>query len=289
MATYEWESVTLGQNPEIQKIVSAAAKASELLNTNVGLAKTGLQLAQAFLLGVLNPKIIILNAIADEIDNFVSDFRNTGFFILEVTPTGKEIIPKDADGNPIKLLLSAPAIAANYAAAAAAGQTAEFLQWTVNTLGIENYEVQGAANESYAVATGKALPLSARTENANDDVLATKDPLFGIYKFTPSQVIAQTIAAMDDQLDERRPQFSSSAEVGAVMIIVAYKDMTTNLPNIKTAIEALVSFFGGENGLFTKGFQKVGNLIAAATGQLEDPSKNNVTLTIEQVSGVKGT
>ena len=39
MATYEWESVTLGQNPEIQKIVSAAAKASELLNTNVGLAK----------------------------------------------------------------------------------------------------------------------------------------------------------------------------------------------------------------------------------------------------------
>ena len=103
MATqkYEWESVTLGQNPEIQKIVSAAAKASELLNTNVGLAKTGLQLAQAFLLGVLNPKIILLNAIADEIDNFVNDFRNTGFFILEVTPTGKEIIPKDADGNPI--------------------------------------------------------------------------------------------------------------------------------------------------------------------------------------------
>ena len=44
-----------------------------------------------------------------------------------------------------------------------------------------------------------------------------------------------------------------------------------------------------KNGLFTKGFQKVGNLIAAATGQLEDPSKNNVTLTIEQVSGVKGT
>ena len=76
MATYEWESVTLGQNPEIQKIVSAAAKASDLLNTNVALAKGGLELAQAFLLGVLNPKILILNAIADEIDNFVNDFRN---------------------------------------------------------------------------------------------------------------------------------------------------------------------------------------------------------------------
>jgi len=288
VANYEWESVTLGQNPEIQKIVSAAAKASELLTTNVGLAKTGLQLAQKFLLGVLNPKILILNAIADQIENFVADFKGTGFYILEVTPTGKEIIPKDADGNPIKLLLSAPAIATNYAAAAAAGQTAEFLQWTVDTLGIENYEVTGAPNASYAVSTGKALPLSARTENANDDTLATKDPLFGMYKFTPSQVIAQTIAAMDDQLDERRPQFSKSAEVGAVMIIVGYKDLSVNLPNIKTAIEALVSFFGGENGMFTKGFQKVGNLVTAATGQMENIEENNVTLTVEQVSGVLG-
>ena len=243
MATYEWESVTLGQNPEIQKIVSAAAKASELLNTNVKLAKTGLQLAQQFLLGVLNPKIILLNAIADEIDNFVEDFKGTGFYILEVTPTGKEIIPKDADGNPIKLLLSAPAIAVNAASAAALGQTAEFLQWTVNTLGIENYEVTGAPNASYAVSQGKALPLSARTENASDDTLATKDPLFGMYKFTPSQVIAQTIAAMDDKLDERRPQFTESAEVGAIMVIIGYADLTKNLPNIKTAIEALVSFF----------------------------------------------
>ena len=71
MANYEWESVTLGQNPEIQKIASAAAKASELVTTNIGLAKSGLQLAQVFLLATINPKVILLNAIADEIDNFV--------------------------------------------------------------------------------------------------------------------------------------------------------------------------------------------------------------------------
>ena len=286
---YEWESVTLGQNPEIQKIVSAAAKASELLTINVGLAKTGLELAQKFLLGVLNPKIILLNKIADEIDNFVSDFRNTGFYILEVTATGKEIIPKDADGNPIKLLLSAPAIAANYAAAAAVGQTAEFLQWTVNTLGIENYEVSGAPNQSYAVATGKALPLSERTENANDDTLATKDPLFGMYKFTPSQVIAQTIAAMDDKLDTRRPIFSPSAEVGAIMVIVAYKDLSLNLLNIKTAIGALISFFGGENGLFTAGFKKAFNIIGSIDDVFNGITDTDVTLTVEQISGVLGT
>ena len=66
MATYEWESVTLGQNAEIQKIVAEAARASDFVTTNIGLAKSGLQLAQAFLLGVLNPKVLILNAIADE-------------------------------------------------------------------------------------------------------------------------------------------------------------------------------------------------------------------------------
>ena len=117
--TYEWESVMTGQNPEIQKIVSAATKASQLLNTNIGLAKSGLQLAQSFLLGVLNQKILLLNAIADEIDNFVNDFRGTGFFVLEVTPNGKALIPTDADGNPIKLLLSRKiaAIATSYASA----------------------------------------------------------------------------------------------------------------------------------------------------------------------------
>ena len=91
MATYEWESVTLGQNPEIQKIVSAATKASQLLNTNIGLAKSGLQLAQSFLLGVLNPKILLLNAIADEIDNFVNDFRGTGFLFLRLPLMAKHL------------------------------------------------------------------------------------------------------------------------------------------------------------------------------------------------------
>ena len=103
MANYEWESVTLGQNPEIQKIVGAAAKASDLVTTNIGLAKTGLQLAQAFLIGIINPKVILLNAIADEIDNFVDDFRGTGFYVLEVVPTGMEVIPRTLTFEPVKM------------------------------------------------------------------------------------------------------------------------------------------------------------------------------------------
>ena len=74
MASYEWEQFTIGQNQTIQDIVAAASKASELLTTNMAIAKTGLQLASAFLMGVVNPKVLLLNAIADEVDKFTADF-----------------------------------------------------------------------------------------------------------------------------------------------------------------------------------------------------------------------
>jgi len=97
LASYEWEQFTIGQNKTIQDIVAAASKASELLNANMALAKTGLQIASAFLMGVVNPKVLLLNAIADEVDKFTADFQGTGFHVIEITPTGKEVIPKDAE------------------------------------------------------------------------------------------------------------------------------------------------------------------------------------------------
>ena len=46
MATeYKWEQKTLGQNKKIQEVVASAAKASELLNTNMAIAKGGVQAA----------------------------------------------------------------------------------------------------------------------------------------------------------------------------------------------------------------------------------------------------
>ncbi len=80
--TTEWQSITIGQNKKIQEVVAAATKASDLLNQNVEFAKAGVQAAQVFLQGLLNPKILLLNAIADEIDKFVEDLKGTGFFIL---------------------------------------------------------------------------------------------------------------------------------------------------------------------------------------------------------------
>jgi len=286
---YKWESATLGQNHHIAKIASEAAKASKLLNTYIKFNKTQLKIAQKFLLDSLNPKIKLLNAIADEIDNFVSDFKNTGFYILEVTPTGKETIPTDADGDPIEIFIDASQVAYNYSIAASAGMTHEFLAWTANELGIESYETTGAELADYAVKQGKSQPAPILKKGANDNSVATKDPLFGMYKFTPSQVIAQTIAAMDDKLDERRPQFSDSAQVGAVMIIIGYADMSTKLPNLYGVLKLVIDFFGGENGLFTKGLQKVADQIDAAIGGMEDETQNSVTIIVDQVSGIYGT
>ena len=287
MASYEWEQFTLGQNQSIQDIVGAATKASELLTTNMAIAKTGLQLASAFLMGVVNPKVLLLNAIADEVDKFTADFQGTGFHVIEITPTGKEVITKDAEGNPIKLAMASGAIAANYTAAAAAGLTEEFAAWTKEFLGED--DPANLKKTTYMVSQGKSLPPAKRTENANDDSVSEKDPIFGMHKMTPSQIIAQIVSAMDDQLDDRRPQFSSSADVGAIVIIIGFSDMTTNLPSLKGAIEALVQFFGGDNGLLTKGMQQLGNVVAAAAGQLEDPSKHNVKFKVEDITGVRGT
>jgi len=287
LASYEWEQFTIGQNQTIQDIVAAASKASELLTTNMAIAKTGLQLASAFLMGVVNPKVLLLNAIADEVDKFTADFQGTGFHVIEITPTGKEVIPKDAEGNPIKLAMASGAIAASYTAAAAAGLTEEFIAWSTEFLGEK--DPANLKKTTYMVSQGKSLPPAKRTENANDDSVSEKDPIFGMHKMTPSQIIAQIISAMDDQLDDRRPQFSSSADVGAIVIIIGFSDMTKNLPSLGGAIEALVQFFGGDNGLLTKGMQQIGTLAAAALGQLEDPSKHNVKFKVEDITGVRGT
>ena len=287
MASYEWEQFTLGQNQSIQDIVGAASKASELLTTNMALAKSGLELAKVFLMGVVNPKVLLLNAIADEIDKFTADFKGTGFHVIEITPTGKEVIPKDAEGNPIALAMASTAIAANYTAAAAKGQAEVFIKWSKEFLGED--DPANLKKTTYLISQGKKLPPAARTENANDDSVSETDPIFGMHKMTPSQIIAQIISAMDDKLDDRRPQFSSSADVGGIVIIIGFSDMTTNLPSLKGAIEALVQFFGGDAGLLTKGMQQIGNLAAAALGQLEDPSKHNVVFNVEDITGVRGT
>ena len=267
---------------------------------SVKLAQGTLKAAGIFLQGILGPYILLLRTTADTIDDFVKDFKNIGFFVLEVCPDGKYLLPKDADGNPVKLLLHSAKVATNASLAAAAGQTIEFGAWAKEFLGEDDIYLTGAQKASYKVPVTKSQPPASRTDNASDNKLATLDGLTGLYKMTPSQVIATIIAAMDDKLDLRRPQFSKSAEAGAIVMIVGISDLTKNLPNIKSIVDAFLTFFGGEEkkdkngkvvaaGGVATGVAKLGTLIEAVLGQANTPSKNDTTLTVNGICGIRGT
>jgi len=301
VATTEWKVQTIGQNKTIADIAAAAEKASSLVTINVELASTALKTAGIFLTGLLSPYILLLRVTADAIDNFVVDFRDIGFFVLEVTDVeGGYVIPEDVDGNPIALLMSPVAVAANMAVAVSAGQTKEFGLWAKEFLGEEDIYLTGAQKAEYQIETGKALPEDKLEDNANDNRLGTLDGVTGLYKMTPSQVIATIVGAMDDELDLRRPKFSASAEAGAVIVLVGVSDLTKNLANLKSIVSAFNLFFGGDEqkdkegnviapGGVASGMAKLGGLINAALLQVENPDENNVKLKVNNICTVRGT
>ena len=301
MATTEWKVQTLGQNKTIQDIAAAAEKASALVTTNVELASTAIKAAGVLLTGLLSPYILLLRTTADAIDNFVVDFRDIGFYILEVTDAeGGYVIPEDMDGNPIGLLVQPFTIASHMAIASTAGQTKEFGLWAKEFLGEDDIYLTGAQKAEYEVKVGKALPDDQAEDNANDNRLGTLDGVTGLYKMTPSQVIATIVAAMDDELDPRRPNFSASAEAGATIVLVGISDLTKNLANLKSIIDAFNTFFGGDEikdkegkvvapGGVASGMGKLGGIINAALLQVNEPNENNVTLKVNNVCKVRGT
>ena len=289
MATeYQWEQKTLGQNKKIQEIVASAAKASELLNANVAFAKGGIQAAQLFLTAVMNPKVAILNTIADTIDSFVEDFLGTGFYILEVVPEGTETALKDADGNPIALALSPAIVALEYSTALGLGLGTEFKEWTTAYFGKPDPNDLTEADLK-EVPQGNSKPLGKRVNDANSDRIAPMEGVFGFPAMTPPQVISTMIAAIDDPLDQNRPTFSPNVEVGAIIMIFGFSNLAVNVGDFQKTIQLMVDFFGGEKGIFTEGFKKLGKIMEAALGQHEDPTKHDVTVTLKNVSGVLGT
>ncbi len=289
MATeYKWEQKTLGQNKKIQEIVASAAKASELLNTNVVVAKTGIQAAQLFLTAVMNPKVKILNTIADAIDTFVEDFLGTGFYILEVVPEGTETALKDADGNPIALAISPAIVALEYSTALSVGLGTEFKEWTTAYFGKPDPNDLTEA-DTEKVPQGNSKPLGKRVNDANSDRITPMEGVFGFPAMTPPQVISTMIAAIDDPLDQNRPTFSPNVEVGAIIMIFGFSNLAVNIGDFQKTIQLMVDFFGGEKGIFTEGFKKLGNILAAALGQHENPKEHDVTVTLKNVSGVLGT
>ena len=268
MADYQWEQFTLGQNKVIQDIGAAAAKASALVDANAQLAKVTLETGKVLLMGLLNPQLLLLTAIADEIDRFVEDFKGTGFYIIEIIPEESMVLPKDVDGNPISIMFSPIGLTANYTAAAAAGFGNQWVDWFKTISGGET-DPNNPQKSSYLIKQCKGHPETTNPHNPHDDSIDDTDKVFGFPKITPSTVISQIVSAMDEEADINRPNFSSSAEVAAVVVIIGFSDLTKNLPSLKSALEAFIAFFGGENGLFTKGLFQIHGIIKAGFDALE--------------------
>jgi len=286
MADYEWAQVTLGQNETISKIAGQAATASSLLNANLQFVKTALQLGKVLLLGLTNPQLLLLVVIADEIDKFVNDLKSTGFFVLEVTPTGNEVLPSDAEGNPVLLALSPLVLASQYGIAASAGLLTEFNKaLEKNNITALNGVFDRSA---YKVPIGKSEDLDKVKKGRDDDALALRDNVFGLTKLTPSQVIAQMVAAMDDKLDDRRPQFSDSADVAAIIVVIGFSDLTKNAASLKEVLDLFVSFFGGENGLFTKGLKGLADGLKEVLDNLADTESYDSEIEVQDVCTVRG-
>jgi len=286
MADYEWAQVTLGQNDTLTRIAGDAAKGSALLNANLQFVKIAFQLGKILLLAATNPQLLALVVIADEIDKFVNDLKGTGFFVLEVTPTGNEVLPSDAEGNPVLLAVSPFILSANYTIAASAGLLTEFNK-TLEKNGIT--ALNGVFDRSsYKIPIGKSESSDKAKKGKDDDALALRDDVFGLAKLTPSQVIAQMVAAMDDKLDDRRPQFSDSADVAAIIVVIGFSDLTKNAASLKEVLDLFVGFFGGENGLFTKGLKGLGEGLKEVLDNLADTEAYDSEIEVQDVCTVRG-
>ena len=192
MADLQWEQFTLGQNKVIQDIGAAAAKASALVEANAKFAQATLETGKVLLMGLLNPQLLLLVAIADEIDKFVEDFKGTGFYILEIVPTGNEIIPKDFDGNPIAIAMSPIALTASYTFSAAAGFGDQWIDWFKVISGGET-DPKNPKRSTYFIDQAKSKAEADRTQNASDDSVTDVDEIFGFPKMTPSAVISLSL------------------------------------------------------------------------------------------------
>ena len=76
--------------------------AASLLAANLAFVKKGAELAKTFLLLKANALSLILNAIADELENLHTDLSNAGFYAITIT--GQEEFAKKNKKEPLKLI-----------------------------------------------------------------------------------------------------------------------------------------------------------------------------------------
>jgi len=319
----QWFQAKLGNNPIFTAIATQAAIASALVQTNITLVQTGLDLSKVLLLATLNPQLLLLKAIADEIDKFVQDFKSTGIFYLEVTPRSMMPTPKDENGDAIELTFTKSAILQSYAAAIAAGKQYQnrtisgrrklaanppindienkFITWARSDAGLKLATpppqisvsfLDQLQNGTYAISQG---PTSGTSAEEFDGAISTgimsdvNDNAFGLPRMTPSQVIATMIAAMNDRNDPQAPNFSTSADVAAIVIIFGVPDFEKTVDDVIELFDTFMAFFGGgEDSPAVKAIKLVNDTLKEANKFFNNPEDTKFKIKVKQVCAIRG-
>ena len=84
----EWKSQKLGDIGEIAAVAEGAKGAAEAVATTLTLASTAMELVKLLAqLQSVNPLLIALNLLADEVLKALSDIKEAGYWMLWVDPT----------------------------------------------------------------------------------------------------------------------------------------------------------------------------------------------------------
>ena len=252
----EWKQFTLGQNPTLAKIAEQAKTASALMNTNIGIAKTTIELAKVFLLMTINPALALLNAVANEIDNLVSDFRQQGIFSLVVLPVGGDLAQTKTTQT---IKITQESLQQRYTAAKNNGKLFEFARWLGRAFPDQvpsepdTFKIQFKGGPNGEIWPKRPViseipkmltTLGHPTIKIGDAFkFATYDENVGMWRMTPTQVIATMKASLVDELDENRPQFTSSARVGAWVAIMGVPSFD-KLKDLSDILKTVKKFFG---------------------------------------------
>ena len=282
----KWFSASLASNKTILDLANAARKAAALLSANLKFVKGGAELAKTLLLLKANALSLILNAIADELENMYNDLTNAGFYAiaingqeefkkknkeLKVTMTREFFAQMEESARTLDTLKGNEKMSNAYAkylkkktGEYSSDKLPETFQIDIDTDGwVSDYAKMGALRAGDTVGA---------LDGIQSDALKQQ---------TPSQFLAKLMQKFEDDADPNTPTFSGSGQMAAIIMLVGVPD-ASQLANLSKILSALGGFIGDVViGSFT-------TLAEAINGMLTGPFiKKELVMTFYGVYGYK--
>lgn len=234
--TWRKVPVTTPITDEIANVVSSLSSVTATLSALFAAITTLLEIAKAFVVGVIEPFEALVDAIITELETLINDLFATGFYVLTI--------------NPFELTNSAGLIKINQQRkllndeedAAIAQYKAEEKQLQIELFQASNAERSVINTKLAAIENKRTLKRNSLNNQRQILELERADygfDSFGIPILTPSDCIAQAINSFDDLGDAERPILSDAVEVSAI----GFMATAPGLDQFKTIIQEFLAVF----------------------------------------------